>query len=93
MNLQLNAKTRSKSQSITDAYAALYKTIIHLQPLSDLPNIFLIQHAGKSPPGYSRSSGRSLILLPDINSTACKGIIINNRANIKHNKSKANFIY
>ena len=78
MNLQSKAKIRAKSQSIVDACAVGYKTIIHLQPISDLPNIYLIQHAGKSPPGCSRSSGNSQELYLNINRIVCKGNRINN---------------
>ena len=92
MNPQFNTKTSAKSQSIVDACTALYKTIIHIQPISDLPNILLIQNVGESPPGCSRSSGSSLPraalrLIP----ATCNGNRINNKEEIKYNK--ANFIF
>ena len=93
MNPQSNAKTSAKSQSIIDAHAASYKTIIQMQPISDLSNIFLIQHAGKSPPGCSRSSGSSLRLYPDTNRNARKSNNINNKEEFYTLKSKANFIF
>ena len=92
MNSQSNTKTTAKSQSVVDACAESNSTINRKQSISDIPNIFLIHHAGKSPPGCSRSSASSLSLHPDINRIACKGNRINNKEEIKYNKAKANFI-
>ena len=96
MKLQLNIKPRSKSQisqGINDASTEQNTTLIRLQSKSVFPNFILIKNKGESPPGCARSSGSSLRLHPDINRIASKGNRINNKEEIKYNKSKTNFIF
>lgn len=90
----MNSKINTKNKQILNiASAGPYATLIRFQSKSDFPCFILIKNKGESPPGISRSSGRSLGLHPDINCTACKDNIINNKEEIKYNKSKANFIF
>jgi len=90
MKPKINTKNR---QILNDASAVSYPSLIRFQSKSDFPCFILIKNKGESPPGISRSSGRSLWMYPDINCTACKDNIINNKEEIKYNKSKANFIF
>ena len=80
-------------QNIDDASNGATAILDRILSTSDLPNIFLIHHAGKSPPGCSRSSGSRLRLRPDINRAVCKGNRINNKEVIKYKKAKANYIF
>ena len=89
MKPKINTKHR---QILDDASIELHSTLNGLQSKSNFPNFIWIKNKGESPPGRSRSSGSSQCLHPDINSTACKGNIINNKEEINNNKSKANFI-
>ena len=96
MNTQFDTKTRAKNlnrQCINGTSTRPYTTINRLQSKSDFLCFILIKNKGESPPGCSRSSESSLSLHPDINHTASKDNRINNKEEIKYNKSKANFIF
>ena len=80
-------------QKTDDTSVKAYTIPARIRSLSDLSNIFLIQHAGKSPPGCPRSSGSILRLYPDINRIVSKGKRFNNMEEIKYNKAKTNFIF
>lgn len=96
MNVLLNFLTKAKGQKrkdINGASSLVNNKITQKQLILDLPNYVLIQNKGESPPGCSRSSGRSLRLYPIINRIACKDNRINNKEEIKYKKAKANFIF
>jgi len=80
-------------QNIDDASNDAQVYLARIQSKSIFPKFILIKNKGESPPGCSRSSGSSIRLHPDINPTACKGNRINNKEEIKYNKSIAYLIF
>jgi len=76
-----------------DASNEAHASLARIQPKSIFKKFILIKNKGESPPGSSRSSENSLRLHPDTNRATCKGNIINNKEEIKYNKSKTNFIF
>lgn len=50
----LKMANRRHCMQSKNTLAAMVRTFFHLEPLNDIPNIFLIQNKGKGPPGRSR---------------------------------------